>query len=117
MKIHLFDKERDYQTVPAGQTLFHEGDDGAHMYAVIGGAVDIIVRGNVVETVEAGGVFGEMALIEERKRSATAITKAETKLVHIDHKRFLNLVAGNPYFALQLMRIMAERLRRMDERL
>lgn len=117
MEIHLFDKEQEYQTLPAGQTVFNEGDVGAVMYAVIAGAVDIVVRGNLVETVEAGGVFGEMALIEDRPRLASATTRTETKLVPIDRKRFLFLVQQNPFFALQLMTVMAGRLRMMDSRL
>ena len=87
------------------------------MFAVLDGAVDLIVSGKTVETVEAGGVFGEMALVDDRPRIASAIVKSDAKLVRIDRKRFLFLVQQNPFFALQLMTIMAERLRRMDEKL
>ncbi len=87
------------------------------MYAVLDGKVDIVIHDQVVETVEAGGVFGEMALIEEKARNATALVKADVKLVSIDRRRFLFLVQQNPFFAIQLMTVMAERLRRMDERL
>jgi CRP/FNR family transcriptional regulator, cyclic AMP receptor protein len=65
----------------------------------------------------AGGVFGEMVLIEDGARVATAITRVETKLVAIDRKRFLFLVQQHPYFALQLMTVMAGRLRKMNARL
>ena len=85
------------------------------MFAVIDGSVEIIIKGKVVEKIEAGGVFGEMALIESRPRVATALVKTDAKLVPVDHRRFEFLVQQNPFFALQLMTIMAGRLRRMDE--
>ena len=117
MKIHLFDRDAQTESFPAQHTLFAEGDSGQQMFAVVEGAVDIVIRGTRVETVEAGGVFGEMALIEDRPRNATAIVKDQARLVAIDRKRFLFLVQQNPYFSLQLMSVMAERLRRMDDRL
>jgi CRP/FNR family transcriptional regulator, cyclic AMP receptor protein len=117
MKIQLFDKDQQAQLFPAGQTVFRDGDPGDHMFAVIEGAVDIIVRDKTVETVGPGGVFGEMALVEERPRSAAAVVKSDSRLVAIDRKRFMFLVQQNPFFALQLMTIMAARLRRMDEQL
>ena len=117
MKIHLFDKDQHSELFGAGQIVFRKGDPGDLMYAVIEGTVDIIIHDQKVETVEAGGVFGEMALVEERPRIANAIVKTDAKLVPIDRKRLLFLVQQNPYFALQLMAVMAERLRHMDEKL
>lgn len=117
MNIHLFDRDQQAEAYAAGRVIFQEGDPGAHMYAVLDGSVDIIIRGKTVETVEAGGVFGEMALVEDRVRIATAQVKAPAKLVQIDRRRFEFLVQQNPYFALQLMAVMALRLRRMDEKL
>ncbi len=117
MKIHLFDKDQNAELHPAGEVVFRVGDTGDRMYAVIDGAVDLIIHGKVVETVEAGGVLGEMALIEDLPRVATAIVKSDAKLVGVDRKRFTFLVQQNPFFALQLMSIMAGRLRRMNESL
>lgn len=117
MKIHLFDQDQNAESFPAGHVVFREGDSGDKMFAVLAGAVDIVIHGVKVETVEAGGVFGEMALVEEKPRGANAVVAADARLVAIDHKRFLFLVQQNPFFALQLMTIMAGRLRRMDEKL
>jgi CRP-like cAMP-binding protein len=117
MKIHLFDQDEAAISAAPGQVIFRVGDPTDLMYAVIEGQVEIAINGQVVEVVEAGGVFGEMALIEDRPRNATATVIAETKLVAIDRKRFLFLVQQNPYFSLQLMTVMAGRLRKMDERL
>lgn len=116
-RISLFDADDTAFTIAAGQVIFKDGDPADRMYAVVEGKVDITIKGHLVETVEAGGVFGEMSLIEEKPRNGTATVTVEAKLVHIDRKRFLFLVQQNPFFAIQLMQIMAARLRKMDERL
>lgn len=117
MKIHLFDKDQKPEPYPAGHTVFREGDKGDYLFAVVKGAVDITIDGKLVETVEEGGVFGEMALIEDRPRQGTATVRSDAELIRIDRKRFMFLVQQTPFFSLQLMGIMAERLRRMNERL
>lgn len=116
MKIHLFDKSTNFIVVPPGHVIFNAGDPGDSMYAVIEGSVEITVHGQVIETIEPGGVFGEMALVENRPRSATATVKTEAKLVPIDKNRFMFLVQQTPFFALQLLTIVAERLRRFVEK-
>lgn len=117
MFMQLFDQDPSALTLPAHQAVFREGDSGDQMYVVIAGRVDIVIKGKVVETVASGGVFGEMALLEKRPRNASAVVTEEAKLAVIDRPRFLFLVQQNPYFALHLMTVMAERLRRMDARL
>jgi CRP/FNR family transcriptional regulator, cyclic AMP receptor protein len=117
MKIHLFDKDQKTESFAAGQVVFREGDSADCMFAVVSGSVDIIIETTTVETVEEGGVFGEMALIEDRPRIGTAIARTGAALIRIDRKRFLFLVQQTPFFSLQLMAIMAERLRRMNKRL
>jgi len=77
----------------------------------------VLIHGKLVEQLDAGGVIGEMALIDTGTRSATAIAKTDCKLAPISKKRFHFLVQQTPHFALQLMRIMADRLRRSDSRL
>ncbi len=87
------------------------------MLVVLAGSIELVVRGRMVETVEAGGILGEVALVENRPRIATAFVKADAKIVRIDERRFLFLVQQNPFFSLQVMGVIAERLRRIDERL
>jgi CRP-like cAMP-binding protein len=86
------------------------------MYAVVEGQVDIFVNGKLVETVEAGGIFGEMALIDAESRTATAVARTDTKVVPVDERRFLFLIQQTPNFALHVMRVLSERLRRINER-
>jgi CRP/FNR family transcriptional regulator, cyclic AMP receptor protein len=111
----LFEHASDAKPVAAGTTIFNAGDERDFMYAVLEGQVDIIVNGRVVETVESGGIFGEMALIGKDKRTATAIARSDAKLVAVDERRFLFLVQQTPNFALHVMRVLSDRLRRMDE--
>ncbi len=117
MKIRLFENDQETEAFPAGQAVFREGDQGDHMFVVVKGAVEIVINGETVEMVEAGGVFGEMALLENKPRSASAVVRSDAALVRIDRRRFEFLVQQTPYFSLQLMTIMAERLRRTDKRL
>jgi len=99
------------------QNIFTEGDTGDTMYVVLEGSVDLLVHDRVVEKLGPGGVLGEMALLEPAPRSATAIARTECKVVPVNQQRFHLLVQHTPDFALQIMRVMADRLRTMDARL
>lgn len=112
--IDLFRNEDNTRDFSAGDRIFSEGETGDFMYVVVDGEVDLFVRDKLVEHLTAGGVLGEMALIGTGTRSATAVAKTDCKLVPIDERRFKFLVQQTPNFALQLMRIIADRLRRMD---
>jgi len=117
MNITLFHDSEECESVPAGRTLFREGDLGDAFYVVIAGEVDIRVGSELVETVGPGGVVGEMAMIDGGARSASAVARTDSRVVRLDEKRFQFLVQQTPNFAVQVMRIMADRLRRMDNRL
>jgi len=107
-------ESKDYA---AGEVVFSAGEEGELMYVVAEGEVDIIVGPHVAETVLSGGMFGEMALIDHHVRSAGAVARTQCKLVAIDQRRFQYLVSETPFFAIQVMSNMAERLRRANERL
>ncbi len=62
-----------------------------------------------------GAIFGEMVLVDNSPRSATAIARTDCRVVPISEKRFQFLIQETPYFAIQVMQIMATRLRRMNE--
>jgi CRP/FNR family cyclic AMP-dependent transcriptional regulator len=108
----LLRHETDIRSFKQGETIFNEGESGNCMFAVIEGTVAIELRGAVIERVAQGGVFGEMALIDGQPRSATAVATADCRLGAIDEKRFLRLVEQTPRFALQMMQLITERLRR-----
>jgi CRP-like cAMP-binding protein len=109
--------EPEIRSCAPGETVFDAGDAADCMYAVIEGAVEIRVDGRVIERLAPGGVFGEMALIDGRPRSAAAVAAPDapaTRLAVISEKRFLRLVSQTPQFAIQMMRLLTERLRRLD---
>jgi len=112
----LFEHSSDAKPVAAGSTIFQAGDPSDGMYAVVEGEIDIFVNGKLVETVGKGGIFGEMALIDKEGRAGSAVAKTDTRIVTVDERRFLFLVQQTPNFALHVMRVLSDRLRRADER-
>jgi len=110
--IKLFSNSTDFKTFSAGQIIFNEGQPGDVMYVIMDGTVDILVNAKLLNTLGPGEILGEMALVDAEPRSATAIAKTDCKLVPVDQKRFTFLVQQTPYFAVDVMRIMSERLRR-----
>ena len=101
----------------AGKVVFREGDPGDTVYVVLDGKVDLRVNGRLVETVGPGGVLGEMALIEQAPRVASATARTACDLLPISEARFMSMIQQTPHFALQIMKVMASRLRRMNLRL
>jgi CRP/FNR family transcriptional regulator, cyclic AMP receptor protein len=90
------------------------GDTGDLMYVVLKGEVDIVINDKIVETVRHGGMFGEMALIDNHVRSAGAWAKTPVEAVSFDKQEFLKLLGTKPDFAIEVMRVMAERLRLLN---
>jgi len=112
MSINILKGEKDIRRFPAGTTIFSTGAPPDGMYAVIDGSIDILVDGHVRETVAPGGLFGELALLDDQPRSATAVARVDSTVAVVDARRFETLVQRLPFFALDVMRVMAERLRR-----
>ncbi|GIK43625.1 MAG: hypothetical protein BroJett011_74580 [Chloroflexota bacterium] len=112
--VNFFKNYQQFESIPAGHTIFQEGQPGDLMYVVKEGEVDIFIHGQHVETVGPGGVVGEMALIDHTARSATAIAKTDCQLVPLDENRFNIFVHQIPFFSIQVMRVMADRLRHMN---
>jgi CRP-like cAMP-binding protein len=112
--LNLFRYAENTQTFAAGETIFTEGTPGREMYVVLEGNVDILVGDKTLDVAGPGGIFGEMALIDFSARSATAIANDDCTLVPVDEKQFLRMVERSPLFALNVMQVLADRLRRMD---
>ncbi len=91
--------------------IMREGEAGIFMYVVMDGVVRITVKDTMVELVKAGGVFGEMALVDQSKRAATASAGSDCNLMSINRNDFLTLMKTNPAFGIALLRALANRLR------
>jgi CRP-like cAMP-binding protein len=112
--LSLFHNDPTSATFPEGHRFFDVGESGNTMFVVLDGEVDLSLRGVTLETVKQGGFFGEMALIDKKERSATAVAKTPVQAVQVDQRRFLYLVQNTPFFAIEIMAVMADRLRRAD---
>lgn len=115
--IPLFEHTSEQQSLTAGNVIFREGDPGTTMYVLLEGEVDIQIHGSTLYTARPGDFFGEMALIESRERSATAIAKTACRLAPVSERRFLFMVEQTPYFSLHVMRVLVERLRKADKQI
>jgi CRP-like cAMP-binding protein len=102
-----------YRRFDAGERIFLEDDAGGAMYVVRSGRVDVITFGTVLESVGPGGIFGEMALIDDGPRSAAALAAEATEVAVIDKEMFHTLVREEPAFALAVMRLLTGRIRQM----
>jgi CRP-like cAMP-binding protein len=111
-KLEMFRSEKSLTHVQPGEVIFREGDAADEMFVVAEGEVEISKDGTVIDTAEPGDAVGELALIDDQPRAATVTARTEAQLAKISRARFESLVAENPFFALDVMEQMAERLRR-----
>lgn len=98
----------------AGDVIFSVGEPAEVMYLVKSGEVEISKHGRVVETVGPDGFFGELALVDAQPRSASAVARTDCTLAKVTEKQFLFMVGETPFFALNVIRELAKRLRRTD---
>jgi CRP-like cAMP-binding protein len=98
----------------AGDIIFGEGDPAAELFVVKSGTIGICIGSRLIDTLGERSIFGEMALIDGRPRSATAQALADTELIPLGEKGFSLLVAYNPKFALSMLRVMVKHLRAVD---
>jgi CRP-like cAMP-binding protein len=94
-----------------GKIIMVAGQTGALVYVVLEGRVAISIRGAVVQFVGPGGVFGEMALVDQSPRTANASAETDCSLLGINRHVFLNLVKSDPTFGASLLGAVAERVR------
>lgn len=110
-KIHLFDRDTNTREYTAGEAIFKAGEQGDEMFIVREGIVDIVYNGKVINSMEAGDVFGEMAVIDHSPRSADAIARTDVVVVPVNEQRFDTMVQITPNFARKMMLLLTERLR------
>jgi CRP/FNR family cyclic AMP-dependent transcriptional regulator len=121
MVAHLADAPVDFRILAgagaplrefkAGDVIFKQGDAAYELFVVHSGEVEIRLGNRLLETLSEYSIFGEMALIDAAPRSATAVARTDVKLVAVSEKQFLFLISNTPHFALNVIRVMARRLR------
>jgi CRP/FNR family transcriptional regulator, cyclic AMP receptor protein len=99
----------------AGETIFKEGETAKELYVIKSGQVEIRLGNRLLATLEANDIFGEMALFDSAPRSATAVAKTDVALIPVSKKDFVALVSRAPTFALDIMSMLARRLREANK--
>jgi CRP/FNR family cyclic AMP-dependent transcriptional regulator len=117
--LDFFQSAGDAQKIAKGKEIFAEREKGHplllmphRMYLLLDGEVDILAKDKPVATVRKGEIFGEMASLNQAPRSAAAVAKTPCKVIALDDKQFHAALARKPEFALMLMSVMIERLRK-----
>ncbi|MGH8672696.1 MAG: cyclic nucleotide-binding domain-containing protein [Burkholderiales bacterium] len=97
--------------------IVQEGQVGTRMYVVLEGTVAVSISDKVVERLGPGGVFGELALVEQSPRLASVSAETDCSLQPVNRAAFVALVESSPEFAASLLTKLAERLRNLTSRL
>ncbi len=122
--LDFFQSAGSAESVSAGKVIFSENEKANalllqrnKMYLLLEGEVGVSVKGQPVSSILKGEIFGEMAAIANKPRSATATAKTACSLIAVDDKQLKAALRKKPEFVLILMSVMAERLRKMLTRL
>lgn len=107
------------QNIDAKHTIFREGDSGNKMFLIVEGEVEIRKKTTeksttTLATLKKGDFFGEMAMVERKPRSATAIAVSSCRLLALDQNAFMALIEQNSDFAVRMIKVLSTRLRRTN---
>jgi CRP-like cAMP-binding protein len=108
-------------TLSSGEPLFRRGDPAGCMYMILAGSIQIYMESDdgqvaMLQVLKSGQFFGEMAMLDGGKRSASALSLTPCVFFTLERASFLNLIATHPEMLIRLLSVLTERLRRTDER-
>jgi CRP/FNR family transcriptional regulator, cyclic AMP receptor protein len=112
----LFRNAKDVNAYAAGEVIFTEGQPRDVMYVILEGEVDIQKHGQSLYKAGPGEILGEMALIDSKGRSASAVALSHCRLASLNERQFLFMVQETPGFALHVMQVLVERIRLLNAR-
>jgi signal transduction histidine kinase len=120
-ELHDLDQTTEFRHYPAGASIFREGDPGDGLYVIVEGTVQIVCRvgqdeRRVLSTLGPGEFFGEMAVLDEQTRSATALAETEVRARFVPREDLLKALEGNPRLAVRLVKEFSLRLRDFNHR-
>jgi len=116
-------EKSEFREMNADETIIHGGDPGEGMYIIDSGSVCVYHKGTQEEVAlfSGGDYFGEMALLENKPRSADVVCERDGRLLFFSKKGFHELLQGNPKtagkFLFVLSRTLSRRLRRSNQEL
>ena len=113
--------EKGVKRYAAGTVIFREGEQGERMYVVRSGLVRLTrtIYGTevVIDEVGPGEFCGEIALVNQQPRTATAVVARDADIITIDAPQFETMMRSNPEIALRMLKKMSERLTRAHYRI
>ena len=110
----LFRNEPDIVLFAPGDVIIKAADSADAMYVILEGNVDIRLGDTSLDVAGRGEIVGEMAMVDQSSRSASVRALTPVRLARIDRRRFLYLIQNTPSFAIDVMTVMASRIRRFD---
>jgi CRP/FNR family cyclic AMP-dependent transcriptional regulator len=110
----------DLEILDAGQTLFTAGDFGDSLYIVRSGEVELFIKDNlgqkiILKVADEGDIFGEISMLDNRPRSATAVALLDSEVFVLDRDDLLLLFQKKPDAGLNMLAAMSSMLRQADE--
>ena len=112
--LELFEDWEDRDVFEAGSVIFSENEPAEVMYVVLSGEVEMSLHGEVLDTETAGGIIGEMAIINSTARNSAAIAVTNVTLARLNKQQIRDMVDMSSEFSLHAMATLANRLRAVD---
>ena len=115
--IKRLEKLASPRTFKAGQDIVKEGDEGVGFYLITDGKVEVSRSGKSLSTLGQGDFFGEMALLDHHRRSATVKALEPTSCLGMLRSDFVAELRANPELAIEMLAAMSRRLRELDAKI
>jgi CRP/FNR family transcriptional regulator len=113
-RLERITRTRDFM---AGEVIFHEGDEGVGMYVIVEGEVKVTRGEAQLATLGPGDFFGEMALLDHFRRSATITASKQTTCLSVSRWDLISELRENPDLAIAMLQHLSRRIRELDQRL
>ncbi|MGE3536308.1 MAG: cyclic nucleotide-binding domain-containing protein [Candidatus Tectimicrobiota bacterium] len=118
-QLHTIASSLTVRTMVPGEPIFREGDQSYELYLIVSGQVEVVKRfGEITRTIaqlQAGDFFGDMAIFEDRPRSADVVATAAGTLLVLSPEDFRQIIMQDPAISFEIFRALSARLRRFDE--
>lgn len=112
--LEIFNDWENKEAFDARSVIFSEKEPADLMYVVLSGEVEMSLHGELLGTETAGGIIGEMAMINSATRNATATARSDVVLACLDKQQFRELIDLSSEFSFHAMATLANRLRSVD---
>ena len=104
------------ERIPARSVIVREGEEADALYVVVAGSVNVTKGdGQFLAYLGPGGFFGEMALFDRERRSATVRAIGEARVLTVDKRTFLRRIHEDPSLAFRIVKGMSQRIRKLDD--